>query len=353
MRVLKRLLILSLIVILAVFNFGCGSKKKVEEEVKVNKIPVETVEVRQGEFSKAILLSGITKPQASVTVIPKIVGAEKIVSLDVEVGDKVTAGQTIAVLDQSAISIQLNLAQTTYKDALKNYERNKVLFEAGAIPKATFEQIETALNQAKNGLDAQQLAYNNTIIKSPINGVVTAVLAEEGSLASAQTPIATIADIDTLEINTSINEMQVNKVAEGDGVEVIVPSAGEEIFQGKIKSVSPAMDERIKAYPIVITINNSENKIKAGMYAEVEVVTDIHLDALIIPAQAVITRDGENKVYIVEDEKAIMKKVVTGLSNGEETEILEGIKKGDKVIVRGNEDVVNGDLVTVVKRGEQ
>lgn len=348
----KVITIFVLILILAISSFGCGAKKNVKVEEKVKQIPVETAEVRQDTFTKAVILSGITKPNSTVTVIPKIAGAEKIVNLNIQVGDRVSAGQTIAVLDQSTVSIQLNSARTTYEDALRNYERNKVLYEAGAIPKSAFEQLEIALNQARNALDAQELAYNNTIIKSPISGIVTSVTAEVGSLASAQTPLATIVDIDTIEINCSINELQVNKIIVGEEVNIIIPAVGEEIFKGKIKSVSPTMDERTKAYPITIVVENKENRIKAGMYAEVEIVTDIHPDVLIVPAQAVIERNGETKVFIVENEKAVAREVVTGLTNGQKTEILKGIKKGDQVIIRGNEDVVNGDPVKVIERGE-
>lgn len=354
MKIWKRLLLLSLILILAVTIFGCGSKQKQpEKEVKVKKIPVEAIEVKQGTFTKAIILSGTTSPRATITVLPKIQGAEKVVDLKVEVGDKVRKGQTIALLDQSSIALNLNLAKSTYEDTLKKYERNKVLLESGAIPKTALEQVELALTQAQNSLETAQLAYDNTIIKAPLTGIVTAVPMEEGALASAQTPIATIADIDTLEVKTSVNELQVNKIKQGEKVDVLVPAVGNEIFTGRVKNISAVMDDRIKAYPLEISIDNKDNKIKAGMYAELEIITEKHPDVLLIPAQAVISRAGENKVYVVQGEKAVLKMVEIGLSNGEQTEILAGLKKGEQVITKGNEDVVDGDLVTVVNRGEK
>ncbi|MGI6226311.1 MAG: efflux RND transporter periplasmic adaptor subunit, partial [Peptococcales bacterium] len=320
---------------------------------KVKLIPVDVAQVKKQDFVKGVVLSGTTKPQATATLLPKIMAAEKVINLSVEVGDRVSAGETIAVLDQSTVSIQLNSARTTYEDLQRNYERNKVLFEAGALPQASLEQLELQLIQAKNSLEAQEIAFNNTIIKSPISGVVTAVTAEVGNLASAQTPIATIVDLDTVEIDCSINESQVNKIVVGDKVEIRIPATGGKIFEGKIKSVSPTMDPRTKAYPLTITLANKDMVIKDGMYAEVEIITDVRKDAVVAPAQAIIQRNGVTKVFVVLEDKAYEKEVEIGLSNGKETEIIRGLEPGEEVIIRGNEDVVRGDPVKVVGRGEK
>lgn len=353
MRLTKKLVSLFLISLLSISLIGCGAKEPVEEEAKVKLIPVEVAEVKKQDFIKGVVLSGTTRPQSTATVFPKVMSPEKLVNLNVEVGDKVSQGQTIAVLEQSTVAIQLNGARTTYEDTLRNYERNKVLFEAGALPQASFEQLEVALNQAKNNLEAQELAYNNTIIKSPISGIVSAVTAEVGNLASAQTPIATIVDLDIVEIDCSINESQVNKIVVGDKVQILLPATGGKIFEGEIKSLSPAMDQRTKAYPLTVALENKETLIKDGMYAEIEIITDVRPEAIVVPAQAIIQRDGITKVFVVLDEKAFEKEIEVGLSNGKETEIIRGLSPGEEVIFRGNEGVVRGDPVKVVGRGEK
>jgi len=348
----RKIVILFLIAILNILVLGCGAKP-VEEEAKVKLIPVEVAEVKKQDFVRGVVLSGTIKPQATATVVPKLMSAEKIVNISVEVGDKVRAGQTIAVLDQSTVAIQLNSARNTYEDALRSYERNKVLFEAGAVAQSVLEQLEVGLNQAKNALDGQELAYNNTIITTPISGIVTAVTAEAGNLASAQTPIATIVNLDTVEIDCSINESQVNKIVVGDKVQIRIPATGGKIFEGRIKNVSSTMDQRTKAYPLTVVLENKENVVKAGMYAEVEIITDVRPAAFVVPAQAVIQRNGSTKVFIVQENNVVEKEVEIGLTNGKETEIIRGIIAGDQVITKGNEDVVRGDPVKVVGRGEK
>lgn len=349
MRKLSKLLCLLTIALLV---FGCGTKEPVEQtEVQEKAIPVETMEVTKGEFKKFLTLSGLTDAHKTVIVTPKIAGAEKVISLNIKEGDKVTEGQTLAVLDQSTVSIQLNQAQRAYDDALANYERNKALFEAGAIPKASFEQVETVLIQARNALEAQQIAFNNTIVKAPISGIVTAVNVVEGGLATASAPMATIVDISVLEINTSINEMQVEKISVGQEVEISVPAAGDKVFNGKIDFISPVMNQT-KSYPVKITLDNSKGELKAGMYAKIGLTTDVLQDVVKVPRKAVITRDNESKVFVVEEGRAVMKKVTIGMNNGTEVEITSGLNPGEILVITGNEDLVDGDLVTIVNRGE-
>ncbi|KJS82053.1 MAG: hypothetical protein JM58_15870 [Peptococcaceae bacterium BICA1-8] len=353
MNYFKKWSLLTIVVISVLFVFGCGIKAPEEtQEVKVKVIPVETLEVTKGEFKKTLTLSGVTNPNNTLNVTPKIAGAEKVININIKEGDKVNKGQTLALLDQSTILIQQNQVQKVYDDALINYERNKALYEVGAIPKANFEQIETTLYQAKNNLDAQKLALNNTIVKAPISGIVTAVNVVEGGLVTAQTPLSTIVDVSSLEINTSINEIQIKKVAQGQEVEIIVPSASDKVYNGKINYISPVTDERTKSYPIKIKIDNSKGELKAGMYAKIGLTTDVLKDVVKIPRKAVTTRDGENRVFVVEEGKAVLKKVNTGLSNETDIEIIDGLNVGEKLIITGNEDIVHGDLVTIVNRGE-
>lgn len=352
MKYFKKGSIFIILIMVILFVTGCGTQEAPEQTEEITKkIPVETIEVTKGEFKKFLTLSGITNAHKTVMVTPKIAGAEKVVALNIKEGDQVSAGQTLAVLDQSTVAIQLSQAQRNYDDTLINYERNKALFEAGAIPKANFEQIETALHQAQTTLEAQQIAFNNTIVKAPISGIVTAVNAVEGSLATASTVIATIVDVSILEINTSINEMQVEKISVGQEVEINIPSASEKVFNGKIDFVSPVMDNT-KSYPVKIVLDNSKGELRAGMYAKIAMTTDVHQDVIKVPRKAVITRNGESKVFVVEEDKAIMKKVNIGLNNGSDVEITDGLNVGEVLIVNGNEDLVDGDLVTIVNRGE-
>ncbi|SMB88437.1 RND family efflux transporter, MFP subunit [Desulfonispora thiosulfatigenes DSM 11270] len=351
----KNLAIILLLISSLIFSIGCEKKEEIKEvvEEETTKIPVETVAVKQGNFNKALVLSGVTKAKDEVSVIPKTMGMEKIIELHIKEGDKVSAGQTIAVLDHRSTDVQMNSAQIAYEDAQKNYERNKVLFESGALPQINLEQSETALRNAENNLNAQNLNFDNSIVTTPISGTVTQLIAKKGGMASGQTPIAVVTDLSTIEVKTNINEMQINKVKLGHKVRMYIPALGGKPLTGTIVTINPLIDEKAKAYPVTIHISNTDGKIKSGMYTEIELITDSISKGIIIPAQAIITRENESKVFVVRDNKAVAVKVELGLSNGDETIITKGLKVGEQVITYGNEDVVNGDEVVVTKRGDK
>ncbi len=349
----QKFMVLSLMFLALVVSTSCGKSGKEVEAATDTRIPVETATVEEGDLTQYLVLSGKTEPQNSIIVRPKIAGAEKLVSLQVKTGDKVKGGQVIAVLEQSNVAIQLNSTQLAYDEALKNYEKNKVLFEMGAIAQNAFEQIETAYKQAENNLKVQQLNYDNTIIKAPFTGIVADTSAEVGDLVSGQTNIATVVKVDKLDINTSINESQIKKITLGDEVKVMIPAQGDQVYQGIIEEISPTMDEALKAYPVVISVDNGEGALKAGMYAQVELITDLHENTLQVPTRAVLKRDGVASVFVIEEGKAVKKEILIGISNNDNTEILEGLAPGENVVIKGNEDLVDGDAVLVVNGGEK
>ena len=186
-------------------------------------------------------------------------------------------------------------------------------------------------------------------MKAPISGIVTAVNVVEGVWPVTSTPIATIVDISRLEINTVLMKCRLR--IPGQEVEINIPSAGNKVFNGKIDFISPVMDHT-KSYPVKISLDNPKGELKAGMFAKIALTTDVLEDVIKVPRKAVITRDKESKVFVVEEDRAVMKKVTIGMNNGTEVEITSGLNPGEILVVTGNDDLVDGDLVTIVNRGE-
>lgn len=334
-----------LIVAAAVFLFsGCGGSG--EQVVEERKVPVETVKAEKGSLVKLVVLSGTAEADVSVSVVPEIMSSQQINGVAVSVGDRVQEGDVLISLDREAAAIQLSTAQVSFDDAARNLERNKALYEAGAVSKSVFEQVSMAYTMAENSLHSAQLSYDNSLVTAPVGGTVTAVNAETGNLASPGVPLAVIENIDNLEIGIAVNEMLVNSISEGQEVNILIPAV-QKTFSGRIESISPSMTLSLKAYAAEISFANEENVVKPGMYGEVEIVTEAGEDVLVVPAQAVLTLDGEEEIYIVEDGVAVRRDVKTGLSDGHKTEIVSGLAEGEEVIFRGNENILAGDAVAV------
>ena len=168
---------------------GCSPKEQVEGVVK---IPVEVYEAKKDTITREITITGIVEPEISAMVIPEIAGGKKVTGIPVKAGDLVRKGMVLAYLDSESISLNYEIAEATFLDAEKNYERNKALLDAGALSKSQFERIETGYLQAKNAFELRKIELAAYSVKSPVDGVVSSINVTAGNLASPQAPVAVI-----------------------------------------------------------------------------------------------------------------------------------------------------------------
>lgn len=332
---------------------GCGAKDPAavdappEQEAVVG-VPVEVMPVGVENFEKVISVAGQTAAESTVNVIAKVSGMEQIMSVKVKVGDKVTKGQVLATLNTETTDIQLSQAQLAYDDAKSNYERTYALFEAGAVSQADMDKLQMALSNAENTLKQAQLAINYATVTAPISGTVVSSNADEGSYATASAPLFVIANVDTLEVKAGVTESYINKIKKGQSVEVVIGASQGEPVKGTITEISSMMDMATKNYPITISIDNSKGKYVDGMYANIKIVTDVANGAIVIPAQALVSRDGGRYVFVADNGAAREVAVGLGLTDGDYYVVTEGLAVGDALIVKGNDDLVNGQAIVVV-----
>ncbi|NGQ97382.1 efflux RND transporter periplasmic adaptor subunit [Brevibacillus sp. SYP-B805] len=372
-------------------------------------VPVEVKKAVQEDFGIKLSLSGRVEASQQVELTSKTAG--RVQQIHVKVGDQVKAGQPIVTLDGEEARIQLQRsqaallsAQARYKQALegtpaetlvqsrnsladlqnkydaakKELERNEALFKEGAISAADLEKAKSAfvsaatnlenqkqklkldekgptqadidaataqLKQAEADYELARLNASNLVVKAPIDGTVGSLPVTVGANVSSNTVIASIINLATMVVKTEATESQVGLFQAGQTVDVSVPSV-QFATKGKIVSVSPLADTS-KTYPIDIEIANPGFRIKAGMIASIEMTGAAH-KALVVPREAVIARDKEFYVYVVEEKKAKQVPVKVGESDGQRIEILDGLKGGEDVVVKGQNTLVAGSPVVVI-----
>ena len=162
-------------------------------------------------------------------------------------------------------------------------------------------------------------------------------------------PAVTIADVSSLEINTSISENLIGKVKKDDSVDIFIKTLSNEPYSGKIIAISPAPATGTLTYPVTISVEDKDENIKAGMFAEVQIVTDKREDVICIPSDAVFVKSGESKVVVLNDNIPTLKTVSTGLDNGTMVEITSGITIGETIVVSGQQYVVEGEPVNIIE----
>ena len=334
---------------------GCGQKPAVEEqgvemETSVG-VPVETMPVEVRDFERVLTVAGKTAAESTVNVIAKVSGLEQIVAVNVKVGDRVGRGEVLAQLNTDSTSLQFNQAQLAYDNAKDMYDKNMALFEAGAVSQNQMDQLKLQLDNAANTLDQVRLALDYATVTAPISGTVVSVNADEGSYASASQPMFVIANVDELEVKAGVTESNVGKISVGQKVTVKIGAAGAEPVEGTITEIGKVMDMSTKNYPITVSIDNSAGNYVDGMYAQVQLVTDRASGAVVIPATAIVNTDNTRFVFVEMDGKAMEREIEVGLTDGNYYVVHSGVSAGESLIVKGNDDLINGQDVVVVNQG--
>jgi multidrug efflux pump subunit AcrA (membrane-fusion protein) len=377
-------------------------------------VAVSVEEAAKTSVSAAVNLNGKLKPIQEINIIPKLPGKVNNIYFDigqsVKAGDvlftledkdirsqlkqaqagldmansglvKVTGGA--AELQEIQLKTALESAEISYNDAKLAFERTKQLFESGAVSKINLEQAEShfklaeqqynsakanyeititktnpeniaasqaQVNQAAAALDLIKSQLDNTVIKSPINGVIASRSIDVGELVGSTSIAMSVIDLSSVIVDINVTEDMINKIKLGDKVEVIIKASGEGQLTGEITNISPATDPKTQSYPVRIKIDNSSGTLKGGMFAEIKIVLDKTSDTLAIPISAVIDEGGKKHVYVLKGDIAEKREVLTGLFDDELIVITKGLSEKEAVIVKGQELIQDGSKVTVITK---
>ncbi len=269
--------------------------------------------------------------------------SNRIRSITVDVGDHVSKGQILVTLDAANADQQrINLELTE-----REYNRAVELLNIGA---GTQRQVD----QLKAQLDAQRTQYENTmtntVLRSPISGVVTARNYDPGDM-SGQSPVLTVGQTTpVVKVVININESDLASIKNGMPVNVTFDAYGGETFDGRITRMAPALDVNTRTFPAEVTVANPQGRIRPGMFARVDINLGVR-DNVVVPDRAVVKQNGSaNKfVYTYSGGKVAYKKVELGQRIDDSYELLSGIEDGDTVVVSGQVRLADGIDVQLKK----
>ena len=332
----KNLFLISALALLAV---ACG-RNKAQETVEINVTPVVSVTaaVRQTVPQDAVYSSTV---QANVVnnIAPQTVS--RIQKINVEVGDFVNAGQVLAEMDR------LQMEQTGLQ--LKNNEtelgRLKQLLAEGGISQSDFEAIELSYNVSKSTYDN---IVENTILRSPVSGVISARNYDRGDLYSMGQPIFTVQQIVPVKLLVGISEKDYTKVKKGDKVTVTAEAFPGKTFTGSVVRLYPVMDPATHTFNVEVQIRNENRELRPGMYARVTVNFGDN-NSIVLPDEAVVKQQGSGQrfVYVLEGDKVQLREITLGRHFDDKYEILSGVEDGQKVVVKGLSALKSGITVEV------
>ena len=342
MKTIFRSALAALAVIMAA-SCGNSSSKGPQQAANAVEDVAPTVSVEQVSVREVPQLSTYTSTvQAYVknNIAPQMAG--RITKINVEIGDFVTKGQVLADMDKTS----LLQAQLQLQNQEVELQRLKALYEAGGISKSDYEAVELACNVAKSQVANLE---ENTILRSPVNGVVTARNYDAGDMYAMSAPIYTVEQIKPVKLLVGISESEYTKVKKGDSVEITADALPGKTFYGKIGKIYPTIDPATRTFTSEVVVDNNYNTLRPGMFARVTVDFGSN-NNVVIPDVAVIKQQGsgERFVYVLnEDGTVTYQKIVLGRRMGTEYEVLEGLSDGANIVTGGMIRLKDGIKVTV------
>lgn len=324
-------------------SVACSSKKSAEaatEPVVEVKPKVTTAVVHIEEVDQQSVFTGNVEGYAVNNITPQ--QARRIKRLLVDVGDRVSAGQKVAEMDNSALA----QAKAQYENSKANFERSDELYKFGGESKANWEAVKTAYEVSKS---TYENLLENTTLVSPISGVVTARNYDNGDMCGGM-PIFVVQKINPAKIMINVSESLYSHIKKGMVVDVELDALPEQKFSAKVSRITPSIDPSTRTFPVELVLANDKEVVKPGMYARV-IMNYGARKSIVVPDVSVVKQLGSGNRYIYvykQDGTVAYQKVELGRRMNDKYEILSGIADGDEVVTSGHIALKDGIAVEVV-----
>ncbi len=326
-----------LIAAVAMAGVSCKEKKAVQEQTEtIPSVAVETVSSR--DVIQQTVFTGTVEADVVNNIAPQ--QPRRISRILVDVGDRVKAGQLLVELDRSSL-VQ---AKAQMDNALIEYERTNELYEFGGASKSEWDARRLQYDVAKSTYD--NLLENTTLV-SPVAGIVSARNYDNGDMAGTS-PILVVEQIRPVKIMINVSESLFPKVRRGMKIYVTFDAYGDEQFTGKVTRIYPTVDNSTRTFQVEVSLPNSDERIRPGMFARVTLPYDV-AKHVVISDRAILKLmgSGDRYVYIYNPADGTVRysKVELGRRMDAEYEVLSGVENGDKVVVIGQNALSNGAKV--------
>ena len=335
---------------------------------------VEVGSVKRGEMSEQMTVVGNLIGAATVEAVPKVAG--RLEGVAVRLGDRVNRGQQLAKVEDHELREQIRQAEASYQVsaatirqreadlnlAKSNLDRSKNLFDRQLIPKQTYDDADARFQaaaaqldlakaqhaQAEARLDELKINLSNTVISSPVNGFVAKRMLDPGAWVTPNSAFLSIVDIGVVRIVANVVEKDLRRITTGQQAAVEVDAFPGEKFTGRVAHIAPVLDPATRTAQIEVEIQNTQFRLKPGMYARVDFTVERRPNALIIPANALVDVQGKRGVFRpAEGDIAKFHPIEVGLMDEKQIEIASGLAEGDRIVTTGAAALKDGDKIVL------
>jgi RND family efflux transporter MFP subunit len=280
---------------------------------------------------------------ATNNIMPQ--AGSRIRKINVEVGDYVTKGQILAEMDR----LQLEQLELQIQNDEVEFQRIKGLYEEGGVSQSDYETAELSYKVRKTNY---QNLLENTVLRSPITGFVTARNFDQGDMFSMSAPLFTVQQVVPVKLLVGISESEYTKVKKGSTVTITADAIPGRTFTGKVERLYPTIDAATHTFRAEVHVTNSDRALRPGMYTRVTVKYGTN-HGIVVPDLCIVKQEGTGQkfVYVLKADNTVSYVPVTlGRHIGTEYEVTEGLSEGDVVVYKGQAALKDGMKVEVINK---
>jgi RND family efflux transporter MFP subunit len=370
---MKKFLIFTVLLFLGIlFGSGCNKSDSSDSQAE-EKIPVEVTTVKLGDVVQSLSYNGDINAEYEVKVFSKI--PDRIEKFFVDESDVVKKGAPIAKILATTIEQGVRQAEAIliaaqaqeanlrveYERALRLSKENAMSQQQFDAIKTQYESVQAQVEQAQAALASAKSQLNDALVTAPITGIVGKRYYDAGDMANPADPLVTIVQMDRVKIEFDATEMDLGRLSVGQQAAITVKAYPDQPFTGKVDKISPVLDPTTRMAEVEVIVDNTDRKLKPGMYAQVEVTTGVIENVIVVPRYAAIENttmesvNGEDQVvknyyvFVVDSNSAIQKKLDVSYVNHKSLAVKSGIQVGDQLVTEGQNNLRDGMPVSVVK----
>lgn len=376
------ILSITLLAALPLWTAGCSKKEApakppASAPEAASALAVTTALVEGRTVERSVEATGTLAAWDEVIVSSEIPGT--VLKIKADLGDRVKAGDALAILDQRESALNLEQAKAAHQSALRALEREKAklddananfkrydeLFRKGMVSVSQFDNVRTGRDVAEAQLheaearaeeaaarhDLAKKQMSDTAVRSPINGEVSGRFVSTGEAVKDNSRMFTVVSTGTLKFRGTVAESAVPRIRSGQEVLVTVDAFKDRTFKGRLTRISPALDAQTRTLQIEAEVPNAGGVLKPGFFAKGIVLTEKEKDVPFVPEEALYSFVGINKVFVINGDTARELGVTRGLKEGRMIEIAGApLKPGDSVAASNLQNLYDGAKVTVQEK---
>lgn len=327
-------------------NKKSGKKNSDEEEEEKEAVPVEVVSLGRGKIESILRFSTHLEAEREVQVLAE--ATRRVTALLVEEGDDVRAGQALARLQNEEQRTELARVESQLAKARTEYQRQTNLFNQQLISEETYNDATYNLEQLELSLADAKRLLGYTEVRAPISGTVTGRMVNVGDHVTVNQHLFDIVDFDSIVARIYVPEKELVRLGVGQEARMFPQAGSQEARFGTVDRIAPRVDPRSGTVKVTVAIPRSADLLP-GMYVTVELITQVHEDALLVPKKALVYDADQIFVFRLRDDQTVERLLIqAALEDRTHIEPAGLLQDGDRIVVAGQASLKEGSEVRVV-----